>query len=65
MDNSRENIGLKNKLEKEGIEVQFELTSPNTPEQNGQVERCNLMGKGKSYARFLRYRWQLKIVFKG
>jgi hypothetical protein len=40
MDNSGENIGLKNKLEKEGIGVQIELISPHTPEQNGQVERA-------------------------
>jgi hypothetical protein len=39
MDNSGENISLKNKLEKLGIEVQVEFTSPNTPEQNGQIER--------------------------
>ena len=39
MDNSCENIGLKNKLEKDGIGTIIEFTSPNTPEQNGQVER--------------------------
>ena len=39
MDNSGENIGLKNKLEKNGIATIIEFTSPNTPEQNGQVER--------------------------
>jgi hypothetical protein len=39
LDNSGENLGLKNRLEKEGIGIQIEFTSPNTPEQNGQVKR--------------------------
>ena len=39
MDNAGENISLKNKLEKEGIDIKIEFTTPNTPEQNGQVER--------------------------
>jgi hypothetical protein len=37
MDNAGENISLKNKLLKSGMEVQVEFISPNTPEQNGQV----------------------------
>jgi len=39
MDNAKENIRLKKKLEKEGIQIQVEFTSPNTPQQNGQLER--------------------------
>ena len=39
MDNSGENVGLKNKMQREGLDVIIEFTSPNTPEQNGQVER--------------------------
>ena len=39
MDNSGENVVLKNKLHKEGVDTVVEFTSPNTPEQNGQVER--------------------------
>jgi hypothetical protein len=39
MDNAAENVSLKSNLEKEGLPVEVEFTSPNTPEQNGQVER--------------------------
>jgi hypothetical protein len=39
MDNSGENIELKNKLQKGGVDTTIEFTTPNTPEQNGQVER--------------------------
>ena len=39
MDNANENVTLKTKLENEGLNVQVEFTSPNTPQQNGQVER--------------------------
>jgi hypothetical protein len=39
MDNANENYALKSKIENEGLNVQMEFTSPNTPQQNGQVER--------------------------
>jgi hypothetical protein len=39
LDNAGENLGLKTQLELEGINVSFEYTSPETPEQNGQVEK--------------------------
>jgi hypothetical protein len=40
MDNAAENVSLKSNLEKEGLHVEVEFTSPNTLEQNGQVESC-------------------------
>jgi hypothetical protein len=39
LDNIGENLGLKTHLELEGIDAHSEFTSPETPEQNGQVER--------------------------
>jgi hypothetical protein len=39
LDNAGENLGLKTQLELEGMTVSFEYTSPETPEQYGQVER--------------------------
>jgi hypothetical protein len=39
LDNADENLGLKSKIEAEGLSVKLEFTSPETPEQNGQVER--------------------------
>jgi hypothetical protein len=48
--NDGENLGLKTRIEAEGLSVQLEFTSPETPEQNGQVERCfaTLWGKSQS-----------------
>jgi hypothetical protein len=50
MDNTKENVALKSILEKEGIEIHIKFTSPNTPQQNGQVERsfANLWGRVRS-----------------
>jgi hypothetical protein len=50
MDNAKENVALKSTLEKEGIEIHIEFTSPNTPQQNGQVERsfATLWGRVRS-----------------
>ena len=39
MDNAKENVFLKQSLDREGLKVEVEFTSPNTPEQKGQVER--------------------------
>jgi hypothetical protein len=39
MDNAEENVSLNSNLEKEGLHIEDEFPSPNTPEQNGQVER--------------------------
>jgi hypothetical protein len=39
LDNAGENLGLRTDLELEGINTNLEFTSPETPEQNGQVER--------------------------
>jgi hypothetical protein len=39
LDNAGENLGLKTQLELEGMNVSFEYTSPETPEQNGQAEQ--------------------------
>ena len=39
MDDAGENFSMKNKLEKEGLDIKIEFTTLNTPEQNGQVER--------------------------
>ena len=50
MDNAKENVSLKARLEKEGIEITIEFTSTNTPQQNGQVERsfATLCGQVRS-----------------
>jgi hypothetical protein len=50
MDNAKENITLKGNLEKEGIDIHVEFTTPNTPQQNGQVERsfATLWGRVRS-----------------
>jgi hypothetical protein len=37
--NAGENLGLKSRIGTEGLNVQLEFTSTETPEQNGQVER--------------------------
>jgi hypothetical protein len=49
-DNAGENLGLKTKIEEEGLNIQMEYTSPETPEQNGQVERsfATLWGRVRS-----------------
>jgi hypothetical protein len=39
MDNAAENVSLKSNLENKGLPVEVEFTSPNSPEQNGQVGR--------------------------
>ena len=39
MDNSGENVALKTRLEREKVNVQIKFTAPNTPQQNGKVER--------------------------
>jgi hypothetical protein len=39
LDNEGEYLGLKSKIEAEGLSIKLEFTSPETPEQNGQVER--------------------------
>jgi hypothetical protein len=39
LDNGGENLGLKAHLETECINTTLEFTTPETPEQNGQVER--------------------------
>ena len=50
MDNAKENVYLKARLEKEGVDITIELSSPNTPQQNGQVERsfATLWGRVRS-----------------
>jgi hypothetical protein len=39
-DNSGENEGIRKMFEKEGVKVQMEFTAPNTPQENGKVERA-------------------------
>ena len=39
-DNSGENEGIQKTLERDGIKVQMEFTVPNTPQENGKVERA-------------------------
>jgi hypothetical protein len=39
MDNAAENASLNSNLWKEGLHIEVEFPSPNTPEQNGKVER--------------------------
>ena len=39
MDNAGENLDLQRELEKSEWNVKFEFTAPNTPQQNGKVER--------------------------
>jgi hypothetical protein len=47
LDNAGENLGLKSRIELEGLDIKMEYTNPETPEQNGQVERsfATLWGK--------------------
>ena len=49
-DNAGENISFEEKCKKEGLDVTFEYTAPNTPQQNGKVERkfATLYGKVRS-----------------
>jgi len=39
-DNSGENESIRKTFEKEGVKVQMEFTAPNTPQENGKVERA-------------------------
>jgi hypothetical protein len=39
VDKANENYALKSRVEKEGLNVQSELTSPNTSKQNGPIAR--------------------------
>jgi hypothetical protein len=39
-DNSGENESVQKAFEREGIKVQMEFTAPNTPQENGKVERA-------------------------
>jgi hypothetical protein len=50
MDNSKENVALNTRLEKEGVDIHVKFTSPNTPQQNGQVKRsfATLWGRVRS-----------------
>jgi hypothetical protein len=47
VDNAGENKAVKASLEKEGQSVAFEFSSPNTPEQNGQMERSFATLRGR------------------
>ena len=49
-DNAGENIGFQDECKKEGLKLEFEFTAPNTPQQNGKVERkfATLYGKVRS-----------------
>jgi len=38
-DNAGENVQLEEASKEEGLGVVFEYTAPNTPQQNGRVER--------------------------
>ena len=48
MDNAGENLALASKLKQKGISVEF--TAPNTPQQNGVIERgfATLMSRGRA-----------------
>ena len=39
LDNSGENRALESICKQEGLDIKFEFTAPNTPQQNGRVER--------------------------
>ena len=49
-DNAGENLKLEEASKKEGLGVVFEYTAPNTPQQNGKVERgfATLYGRARS-----------------
>jgi hypothetical protein len=49
-DNSPENKSLAAEVQKKGWDVQFELTAPGTPEENGKVERTCATLWGRSQA---------------
>ena len=49
-DNAGENVSFQERCKKEGLDVEFEFTAPDTPQQNGKVERkfATLYGKVRS-----------------
>ena len=49
-DNAGENRALEDNMKKEGLGIIFEYTAPNTPQQNGRVERAfaTLYGRVRS-----------------
>ena len=49
-DNAGENIKLKEECDRQKLGIEFEFTAPNTPQQNGVVERkfATLYGRGRA-----------------
>ena len=56
-DNAGENVSAEEACEEEGLGVTFECTAPNTPQQNGRVERCfaTLHGRVRSMLNAARF----------
>ena len=50
LDNSGENVSFKHESESKGLGILFEFTAPNTPQQNGKVERKFATLKGRARA---------------
>ncbi|MCP4746914.1 MAG: transposase family protein [Desulfobacteraceae bacterium] len=52
-DNEGENLALEKACEQEGLGITFEYTAPNTPQQNGRVERkfATLYGRMRAMMR--------------
>lgn len=56
-DNAGENVALQNRIEEEGINVSFEYTARQTPQQNGKVERAFATLYGRMRAMMIGANW--------
>lgn len=56
-DNAGENIALKNRIDDDGLNIEFEFTARETPQQNGKVERAFATLYGRMRAMMLNAKW--------
>lgn len=63
-DNAGENVALKHRIDDEGINIEFEFTARETPQQNGKVERAFATLYGRMRAMMLHAKWSQEMKHK-
>jgi hypothetical protein len=63
-DNAGENISLQQALDKEGMNIKFEFTARETPQQNGKVERAFATLYGRMRAMMAAAKWDDEMKHK-
>jgi len=63
-DNAGENISLQKALDAEGMNIKFEFTARETPQQNGKVERAFATLYGRMRAMMAAIKWDDSMKHK-